>query len=227
VTLSLAGRCARTGQLGVVISSSSPAVAARCAHARAGSGAACSQNITDPRLGARLLDLMAAGKSAPEAIDDVVRTEQLIAFRQLTAIDAAGRTGAFSGEQTLGQHAAAWGVDCVAAGNLLAGLGVPSAMIAAFELDPEAEIEERLLAAYRAGLAAGGEVGPVHSAGIVVAADVPWYVTDLRVDWSDDPLRDLEALWAIWAPQKADYLRRALDPCSAPSYGVPGDPTTR
>ena len=53
VTFSLAGRCERTGMLGIVVSSSSPAVAARCAHARAGVGAAASQNVTDPRLGAR------------------------------------------------------------------------------------------------------------------------------------------------------------------------------
>ncbi len=61
MTLSIAGRCARTGQFGVAISSSSPAVAARCAWARAGVGAACTQNITDPRLGTVLLDRMGEG----------------------------------------------------------------------------------------------------------------------------------------------------------------------
>ena len=63
VTFSVAGHCARTGRFGVAVSSSSPAVAARCAFVRAGVGAACSQNITDPRLGDRLLDLLALGCS--------------------------------------------------------------------------------------------------------------------------------------------------------------------
>jgi uncharacterized Ntn-hydrolase superfamily protein len=53
---------------------------------------------------------------------------------------------------------------------------------------------------------------------------VPWAVTDLRVDFHDDPVRELESLWALWRDQKADYLVRALNPAAAPVYGVPGDP---
>jgi hypothetical protein len=45
VTYSIAGRCRRTGRFGVAVCSSSPAVAARCAHVRAGTGAVCSQNV--------------------------------------------------------------------------------------------------------------------------------------------------------------------------------------
>ena len=76
---------------------------------------------------------------------------------------------------------------------------------------------------FRAGLAAGGEAGPLHSAGMLVVVDVPWPVTDLRVDHSDTPLDDLAALWDVWKPQKNDYRVRGVDPTSAPSYGVPGD----
>lgn len=224
MTLSLAGRCARTGQFGVVISSSSPAVAARCAFVRSGVGAACSQNITDPRLGRLLLDRMAWGMRAVDAVAAIVDQETQIAFRQLTAVDATGGTGAYSGDRTLGIYATAHGPDGVAAGNLLADEGVPQAMVSAFSTSPDAELEERLLAAIRAGIAAGGEAGPVHSAGIAIVGDVEWRLTDLRVDWSDDPIGDLGRLWEIWRPEKADYLQRALNPVAAPSYGVPGDP---
>ena len=48
-------------------------------------------------------------------------------------------------------------------------------------------------------------------------------VTDLRVDWHDDPIGELHRLWAVWEPQKADYRIRGLHPTTAPSYGVPGD----
>ena len=58
MTFSIVARCARTGQFGMAISSSSPAVAARCAHIRAGVGAVASQNITDPALGPLVLDQM-------------------------------------------------------------------------------------------------------------------------------------------------------------------------
>jgi uncharacterized Ntn-hydrolase superfamily protein len=223
MTLSLTARCARTGQFGIAISSSSPAVAARCAWARAKIGAACTQNITDPRLGTVLLDRMAAGESAAEAMAAVVTSEPLIVWRQLSAIDREGRTASWSGEGTLGTHATAEGADCVAAANLLADERVPLEMAAAFAARPDDDLGTRLVAALASGLAAGGEAGPVHSAGLLIVDDVPWPVTDLRVDWSDDPVGDLSSLWRLWRPQAAAYRQRALDPAASPSYGVPGD----
>jgi uncharacterized Ntn-hydrolase superfamily protein len=223
VTLSIAGRCARSGQFGVAISSSSPAVAARCAWARAGVGAACTQNITDPRLGTVLLDSIADGATAPHAMAAIVQSEPLIAWRQLTAIDRYGTTATWSGELTLGVHATTEGPDCVAAGNLLADGNVPTAMVGAFVGRPDEELGDRLMAALTEGLRAGGEAGPVHSAGIVIVGDVPWPVTDLRVDWSEDPIADLNSLWRLWRPQADAYRLRALDPAAAPSYGVAGD----
>ena len=68
MTFSIAARCDRMGMFGMAVASSSPAVAARCAHARAGVGVVATQNITDPRLGPAGLDLLAAGFSAPEAM---------------------------------------------------------------------------------------------------------------------------------------------------------------
>ena len=68
------------------------------------------------------------------------------------------------------------------------------------------------IAALRAGLAAGGEVSPVRSAGMVIAESVPWPVTDLRVDWHDDPVGQLAGLWQIWQPQAESYVQRALRP---------------
>ena len=223
MTLSIAGRCAQTGQFGVAISSSSPAVAARCAWAQAGVGAACTQNITDPRLGMVLLERMGNGSSAKEAMARVTAEEPLIAWRQLTAIDRDGVTAAWSGARTLGTHATAQGSDCVAAGNLLANSQVPAEMVGTFTGLSETDLAGRLIAALRAGLHAGGEAGPVHSAGLIVVGDVPWPVTDLRVDWSEDPIADLSALWRLWRPQADAYRLRALDPAAAPSYGVPGD----
>jgi uncharacterized Ntn-hydrolase superfamily protein len=223
MTLSIAGRCARTGQLGVAISSSSPAVAARCAWARAGVGAVCTQNITDPRLGPALLDRMAEGAAAPEAMQAVTAQEPLIAYRQLNAIDSQGRTATWSGDGTLGTYAAAEVPNAVAAGNLLADGEVPRAMIRAFAAGAHDELGDRLMAALAAGLQAGGEEGPVHSAGLLIVSDVTWPLTDLRVDWSTDPVGDLTALWRLWRPQAEAYRIRALDPSAAPSYGVPGD----
>ena len=224
MTLSLVGCCGRTGMLGAIVASSSPAVASRCAWARARVGAACTQNVTDRSLGHALLDRIAAGAAAANALAAVTAATPLAAYRQLTAVDAFGRSAAFSGERTLGRYADVCAADCAAAGNLLADEAVPAAMAEAFAADPDADLGDRLLAALVAGRDAGGEEGPVHSAGMVVCDAVAWPVTDLRVDWTEaDPIAELGDLWARWQPLAADYVARALDPAGAPSYGVPGD----
>jgi len=224
VTFSLLGLDRKTGAVGCVVASSSPAVAARCAHVRAGVGAAGSQNITDPRLGPRLLDILAEGRRPTEAVDAVTADNPDATYRQLTVIDLHGRTAAYSGERTLGRHATAQGRDAVAAGNLLADEGVVVVMVGSFERADDEALGDRLVAALAAGLEAGGEEDDVRSAGLLVAGRVPWPIADLRVDWSNDPVGDLAALWRIWKPQEDDYVTRALDPRSAPSFGVAGDP---
>ena len=224
MTFSIAGHCERTGRFGVAISSSSPAVAARCAFTRAGVGAACSQNITDPRLGDRLLDLLAQERTADEAMAQVVNETGPIAYRQISVVDGSGGSAAFSGEKVLGVYDMARGPHVATAGNLLKDQTIPARMVEKFLEQPDDDLEDRLLAAMKGALALGGEEGPVHSAGMKVAGRVPWPETDLRVDWSDNPMHDLEALWRLWRPLRNDYVTRALDPASAPAYGVPGDP---
>ena len=207
---------------GVAISSSSPAVAARCAFVRAGVGAACSQNLTDPGLGPMLLDAMGAGLSAPDAIDRITEGRPHIAHRQLLAVDAQGRAAGFSGVGALGIFGHATAQDAAAGGNLLADAGVPQAMLAAFART-KGHLGERLLQALEAGLAAGGEAGPVMSAGLKVADRLDWPVVDLRADWDEAPVARLRVAWEVYRPQIAAYLQRAADPTQAPSFGVPGD----
>jgi uncharacterized Ntn-hydrolase superfamily protein len=223
MTFSIVGRCARTGMLGVAVTSSSPAVAARCAWARAGAGAVSTQNVTDPSLGPRLLDLLANGRGAEQALQEVVASAPAIEYRQLTVVDGQGDTAAYSGSEALGIFGTARGRDCCAAGNLLAHEGVPAAVVEGFAVGPEQPLADRLLAGLQAGLAAGGEAGPIHSAGLLVVDHVPWPVTDLRVDWSDEPLGELARLWEIWRDQADAYVQRAVNPSGAPSYGVPGE----
>jgi uncharacterized Ntn-hydrolase superfamily protein len=81
MTFSIAARCARTGRFAVAVASSSPAVAARCAYARAGVGGVTTQNITDPRLGPRGLDLMALGADAEAACSALRRTAPHLEYR--------------------------------------------------------------------------------------------------------------------------------------------------
>lgn len=223
MTFSLVARCAETGMFGLVISSSSPAVAARCSFARAGVGAVASQNVTDPTLGPLTLDLMQEGLSARDAITELRRRGSFMEYRQVLAVDRHGTSAIHSGTKALGLWAEAWTDNVAAGGNLLADTEVPQAMVDAF-LSSRGHLGDRLMEALKAGLAAGGEAGPVHSAGLKLVDEVSWPVADLRCDWTEDcPIATLATTWAIYKPQLGAYIQRALDPREAPSYGVPGD----
>lgn len=223
MTFSLVARCAETGMFGVAISSSSPAVAARCSYVRAGVGAVASQNVTDPTLGPLVLDLMEQGASAPEAISEIRRQGKFIEYRQVLAVDSDGQTSIHSGPNSLGIWSEAKAGDVASGGNLLANDQVPQAIVDEF-LTSEGHLGDRLIAAMKAGLTAGGEAGPVHSAGMKLVDRVSWPVADLRCDWTEDcPIEAIATAWDIYKPQMDAYIQRALDPRAAPSYGVPGD----
>jgi uncharacterized Ntn-hydrolase superfamily protein len=225
MTFSIAGRCARTGMMGVAITTSSISVGARCPHARGGVGAVSTQNITDPALGPLLLDRMAEGATARDAVAAITKGRRDIEYRQLTAIDRAGGTASWTGRNILGTNAVSEGVDCIAAGNLLKTEAVPRAMTGSFASGSSLHLGERLLRALEAGLAAGGEAGDVHSAALIVHHEQPFALVDLRCDWDDaDPIAVLRRLWTDYEPQMGAYLTRALNPSGAPSYGVDGDP---
>ncbi|VVD63037.1 DUF1028 domain-containing protein [Pandoraea anhela] len=224
MTFSIVGRCEQTGQLGIAISSSSIAVGARCPWLRANVGAVATQNVTLPALGPDILERLAQGGTDPQtALRDALTESRWSEYRQVTVVDAQGRTAHFSGHQALGTYHAAAGRQCVAAGNMLSSLAVVESMVPAFEQTTGA-LADRLLAAMHAAMAAGGEAGPVHSAALKIVGDLVWPIVDLRVDWAeDDPIGQLAGLWRAYAPQMQDYVTRALNPTAAPSYGVPGD----
>lgn len=222
MTFSIIAKCAKTGQFGAAISSSSPAVASRCIRAKAGVGVAASQNVTDPQLASILLEMVKYNVSPKDSIVELVNNTDFIEYRQLTLLDASNPPFAFSGSETLGIHAQAIGKEAVCAGNLLDNTEVPHQMLAAFD-QAQGCLAERLLQALQAGEHAGGEAGDVHSAGLLVVDKLDWPIVDLRVDWSDAPISELVNLWALYQPQVEDYILRALNPTSAPSYGVPGD----
>lgn len=222
MTFSIAGFCRKTGQFGTAISSSSICVASRCAFVAPGKGAVLSQNVTNPVLGQLGVRLLGEGLDAESVLARLVESEEYPEWRQLQVLDGDGRSAVHSGAETLGTHATRQGRDCVAGGNMLADAEVITAMASAFE-SHDGELAERLLSAMDAGVAAGGEMGSVHSAGLKVTDRASWPVVDLRVDWHIAPLTELRMIWEAYRPQRDDYVCRAIRPDESPSYGVPGD----
>lgn len=216
MTFSLLGRCARTGQIGAAAATSDIGVGARVQHLAAGVGAVLTQHRTDPRLGPRGVALLRSGCAAGEVVEALVASTPHRAWRQLAVIDAAGRTAHFHGERVKPARGHAHGPGesggCVAIGNILANEVVPAAMVAAFGRDPEVALAERLLAALRAGEAAGGERGPVLSAVLEVHGEHDFPLVDLRVDRAEDPVAALAALYREYAPRIGEFVLRAVDP---------------
>ncbi|MEH6444515.1 MAG: DUF1028 domain-containing protein [Oceanospirillaceae bacterium] len=222
MTFSVAGICPDTGMLGCAISSSSICVTSRCAFTASGTGVALTQNITNPDLGPLALKLMAEGKAVEDIMQALGEADSDVQWRQLGILNNSGESCTFSGEQALGLHATASGKNCIAMGNMLADTAVPQVMVKHFE-QSSGHLAQRLLKALAAGLAAGGELGPVHSAGLRVNAGPAWPVVDLRVDWHETPIEELGQLWSNYQPQMQAYITRAADPANSESYGVPGN----
>src|SRR5260370_1165907 len=192
MTFSIAAFCRRSGAFGCAMATSSMAAGARVLFLDPASGLVLTQARTDPRLGSFGLARLAAGRSAAQALDDIVASTPHAAWRQLAVIDRAGGVAEFTGSEVMAPKGARVGDGAVAIGNAVAGPAVIDAILQGYESARDRPLADRLIAALEAGLAAGGEGIPLGSAGMKVALPgVPFVPIDLRVDCSETPIADL------------------------------------
>jgi len=216
MTFSIAGRCARTGMLGAVVTTSSMAVGGRCAYARPRIGAVLTQHRTDPRLGPKMLDGLQQGESPDAVLRALEAADPNLRWRQLAAIANDGTAAFFNGSRITSIAKGRVGRDCVAIGNILRTTAVVDAMVESFEANEPETLAERLVRAIEAVLAAGGELKQVKSAGLLVVHQESFPYVDLRVDLSPQPLTELRFLWELYRPEAETYVVRAVDPDKAP-----------
>ena len=216
MTYSILGRCARTGQFGAAVTTSSIAVGSRVPHVAPGIGGVLTQHRTDPRLGPRGLELLRSGCSAEETLAALAASTPHHKWRQLAVLDAQGRSAPFQGAAVKPALNAVPVPECVALGNILANDRIPAAMAAAFLDSADQPLAERLVRAMEAGEAAGGEGKPVISAALVVMEKEIFPLVDLRVDLAPDAITALRTLWDAYAPSVREFVTRAVDPDAAP-----------
>jgi uncharacterized Ntn-hydrolase superfamily protein len=216
MTYSILGRCARTGQFGAAVTTSSIAVGSRVPHVAPGLGGVLTQHRTDPRLGPRGLELLRSGCSAEETLAALAASTPHHKWRQLAVLDAQGRSAHFHGAAVKPALNAVHVPDCVALGNILANDRIPAAMAASFLDSADQPLAERLVRAMEAGEAAGGEGKPVISAALVVMEKEIFPLVDLRVDLAPDAITALRTLWDAYAPSVREFVTRAVDPDAAP-----------
>ncbi|MFV0473807.1 MAG: DUF1028 domain-containing protein [Pikeienuella sp.] len=218
MTFSIIGHCDRTGAFGAAITTSDLAVGGRCVRLAHGKGAMLSQHRTDSRLGDLGISLLCEGRSADDTVAQVCASTPDIDWRQIGALDAAGRSAVYHGRRMYSIYTHTAGVNCLALGNILASDRVTAAMAAAFLADPALPLAERLLRALEAGRDAGGEVlGGLRSSALQVTGEhgIPSY--DLRVDISESrAVEDLRRLHEAYKGRETVLRAVALSPETVP-----------
>lgn len=196
-TFSIAARDEITGLLGIAVSTKVPAVGSLCPFIRHGVGAVCTQAWVNPSLGPRILDRLAEGASAADALDDVMTREVDRDIRQVGVVDAAGRAAAFTGSATDPWTGHRVGENYSVQGNMLVGAETIEAMAASFERSAALDLGERLMRALEAGQAAGGDRRGRQSAALLVRGPEVYPLVDLRVDEHTDPVAELRRVFEV------------------------------
>jgi uncharacterized Ntn-hydrolase superfamily protein len=198
-TYSIVARDPATGELGVAVQSHWFSVGTAVPWAEAGIGAVATQSFVDPSYGKLGLDLMRAGRSAPDALKGLLAADEGREVRQVAMIDAEGRVAAHTGAKCIiaaGHHV---GTSFSVQANLMRNDKVWPAMAKAFE-SAKGSLAERMLAALEAAEAAGGDIRGKQSAALIVVSGKPtgkpWLdrIYDVRVDDSLAPLPELRRL---------------------------------
>jgi uncharacterized Ntn-hydrolase superfamily protein len=217
MTFSIVGLCERTGQFGCALATSSMAAGGRAPFVGPGVGVVLSQARSDPRLGVLGMKSLEQGRTATEALADMIASTPHAAWRQLAVLDRNGGVASFTGDKCTDQKGARHGDGAIGVGNGLASAEVPAAMLRGFESAPAKSLAERLLSALEYGLDAGGEAYPLRSASMKIAyVGVPFAPIDLRVDFDERPIAELRRLWDLWEPMIDGYVTRCLDPEHSP-----------
>ena len=201
-TYSIVARDPDTGELGVAVQSHWFSVGAMVPWAKAGVGAVATQSLVDPSYGPLGLQIMAAGRSAQQALGGLLEADSHPEIRQVAMIDANGIVGAHTGSNCIPEAGHQTGENYSVQANLMARDVVPARMAEAFE-GATGDLADRMMAALNAAQEAGGDIRGKQSAAILVVSGEPtgrsWEDTliDLRVEDHEQPLEELARLLNI------------------------------
>lgn len=198
-TFSILARDPETGDLGVAVQSHWFSVGTLVPWAEAGVGAVATQSFVDPVYGRLGLEMMRAGKSAPDALKALLVGDEGRDVRQVAMIDTQGRVDAWTGKSDIQAAGHIVGKNFSVQANMMLNDQIWPAMAGAFE-STQGDLADRMLAALDAAQSAGGDIRGRQSAAIVVVTGKPtgqsWKdrIFDLRVDDSAEPLKELRRL---------------------------------
>lgn len=201
-TYSIVARDPSTGEMGVAVQSHWFSVGSVVPWAEAGVGAVATQSIADPSYGPLGLDLMRAGKSAPEALTALLAGDNQREVRQVAMVDSKGNVAVHTGSKCIPSAGHEKGEQFSVQANLMDNDRIWQAMAGAYK-QAKGDLAERLLSALNAAQAEGGDIRGMQSAAIIVvkgqSTGKPWADTifSLRVEDSKEPNKELRRLLTL------------------------------
>ncbi|RUT28602.1 DUF1028 domain-containing protein [Arsenicitalea aurantiaca] len=198
MTFSIVARCPETGEFGVAAATAMPAVGSLLQHADSGIGAIASQARVNPYLGIDGLALLREGLSASEVLERLEKTDPRFDLRQVAIVDAQGRTAAWTGDGCPKWAGDYQGEGFSVQGNRVDGLDVLEAAADAFMRLSNRPLIERLIQALVAGDAFGGDREGEDSASAYVVGKETYPLWDIRVDYDEDPIAELQRHYEIF-----------------------------
>lgn len=226
MTYTIIGRCPRTGQLGIGITTFSLAVGGYCPFVRSDLGAVSSQASADPRLGLRAMRLLESGRPAAEVIENLRPHDAYFEYRQVGIVDKDGLAAVHTGTKTLSWTGHVIGEGYAAFGNNLDSEKVVQAMARTFEEAVDLDLDNRLVMSLEAGRDAGGQqeaypdwANQDRSAALIVFEREEYALMDLRVDSHVTAIQELRRLRDEYRPYVPWYYTlRVEQPDKAPRH---------
>jgi uncharacterized Ntn-hydrolase superfamily protein len=207
MTWSIIARDNNTGQFGIAVATRFFAVGALTPHLKSRVGAIATQALVNVFYGTDGLRLLEQGASAKEVIAAITAADLGNDHRQVHVIDAQGGTAAHTGKSCVDWCGHLAGDNFSVAGNMLAGARVIEDTAAAYKRNAALTFPRRLIAAMRAGEAAGGDKRGKQSAALVICGEDEWPDLSLRVDDHSDPLAELERLESVSQERFVHFMR--------------------
>jgi uncharacterized Ntn-hydrolase superfamily protein len=221
MTWSIIAKDSATDQIGIAVATKFFAVGARVPHIAPGVGAIATQALVNPYYGIDGARLLREGRSPRDIIAALIAVDDGRESRQLHIMDAKGRIAAHTGKDCVDWCGHLAGDGFSIAGNMLAGAQVLDETAKAYVANQDLPFPRRLIAALRAGEAAGGDKRGKQSAALLIHEREEWSALDLRVDDHADPLAELERLEQV-SRERWVHFRKFL-----PTRQNPGGITDR
>jgi uncharacterized Ntn-hydrolase superfamily protein len=197
MTWSIIARDQSTGQFGIAVATRFFAVGARVPHIAARIGGIATQALVNPYYGIDGVRMLREGREPRDIVKALIAADGGRESRQLHIMDASGRIASHTGRDCVDWCGHIEGAGFSIAGNMLAGAGVLDDTAKALSANEHLPFAQRLIAAMRAGEAAGGDKRGKQSAALLIYGEEDWSNLDLRVDDHTDPLAELERLEAV------------------------------